>query len=412
MSLLTRRAVVLAKIEGTYNIDATPSPLTDAILVEAPDFMGDFTILARDYARVDLSPLPNATGRKLAKLTFTTELRGNGKQNSGNSADAPIITRLFAASGYALTSNAAASPSAVFEVGDDVNPVSWTTSGALTNTDVIAYYITCTTAGASAAAKVTVTSDTVGESAVAATITSGTAMAIGTKGLSLNPTFTGSLQLGQSWVVWLYPPGSVLAPVSSNFSSLTLYCYMDGTLHAMTGSMGTFSIDAVSGQYAKVKWEFHGQYVPTSDVAMPTNAVYERTLPPQVQLARLNVNNFQATVNAMTFTQANTIQPRPDINGTDGYSGVRLTSRKPQGGIDPEATLVASNDFWGQMSAAQRMPFQMRVGNAAGNTVWMLAPCTQYDKLTYKDRSGLRVYDAGLHFGRVYGNDEVAFLFV
>ncbi len=407
--LLTRRAIVLAKLETTYNVDAMPSAATDGILVESPDFVSDMNILMRDFTRGDLSPLPHTVGRKLAKMSFTTELRGNGHQQTGLAADVPVIARLFQASGYALTGHPASGATAVFEVGDELTPVAWTTGGTTTNTDLIAYYITVDTPGPSGTAKVTVTSDTPGEGLASATITSGTPVALGTKGLTASPTFTGVLAAGQRWCVWLRPPGATLDPVSDSIASVTLYAYYDGTLHAITGALGTFSLDATGGQFAKLKWEFTGQYVPMVDAPL-VNPAFERTLPPQVQLARLNVDNFPAVVNAMTFTQANTIQPRPDVNSTDGYNGVRLTARKPTGGIDPEATLVASHDFWGRMANATRMPFQMRVGNQAGNTVWMLAPNTQYDKMTYKDRAGLRVYDAGLSFARCYGNDEVSFL--
>ena len=410
MSLLTRRAIVLAKLETAYNVDAGPSPATDGILVESPDFTADMTVLARDFVRPDLSMLPHTIGRKLAKLGFTTELRGNGRQNSGSLLDVPVIARLFQASGFALSGHALAFASAVYELGDEADPIAWTTGGGLTNTDLIAYYITVVTPGGSGVAEVSVASDTPGENTGLATITSGTPLPLGTKGLTVTPQFTGSLSVGQRWAVWANPPGSTLDPISDNFASLTLYAYYDGTLHVITGAIGTFTLDATGGQFAKLKWEFTGQYAPLVDSPL-VNPVFERSLPPQVQLARLTVDNFAATVNALTFTMGNVIQPRPDVNGSDGYSGVRLTSRKPSGGIDPEATLVATHDFWGRMSEAARMPFQMRVGNVPGNTVWMLAPCVQYDKMTYKDRTGLRVYDAGLAFARAYGNDEVRFVF-
>ncbi len=63
------------------------------------------------------------------------------------------------------------------------------------------------------------------------------------------------------------------------------------------------------------------------------------------------------------------------------------------------------------MSASQRMPFQMRVGTQAGNTVWFFAPNTQYSGLTYGDRNGILTYDAGLRFARSQGNDEAFFFF-
>ena len=43
------------------------------------------------------------------------------------------------------------------------------------------------------------------------------------------------------------------------------------------------------------------------------------------------------------------------------------------------------------------------------HTVWFFAPNTQYSGLTYADRNGILVYDAGLRFGRSLGNDESFF---
>ena len=85
-------------------------------------------------------------------------------------------------------------------------------------------------------------------------------------------------------------------------------------------------------------------------------------------------------------------------------------NRDPEGGIDPEAELVANHDFWGKMGRAERMSLQMRVGTEPGNTVWFLAPSVQYTGLTYQDRNGIRTYDAQLKFSRVLGNDEFAIL--
>lgn len=409
--LLTRRAVLLAKIETTYNVEIVPSASTDAILVESPEFMPDMTVLKRNFARSSLSPLPHVVGRKFGKMHFTTELRGNGTQQSGSTANAPVIARLFQACGYSLTGMAAVGVTTMYNVGDEPNLATWVTNAAAsTATDVIQYIFTVDTGGASLAARITVTSDTAGEAAASQIVTSGSAMTVGTKGITFTPTFTGALVVGQQWVAWALPKGQRLDPISTVPQSLTMRLYLDGTLTELTGAYGTFSIDAIGGQYAKVKWEFTGQYVTVVDAAIPT-ATFERTLPLAVQLARLNVGGFSAVVNAMTWTQANDVQLRPDVNQTDAYNGVRIVTRTPQIGIDPEADLVANHDFWGKMAAATRMPFQMRIGNVVGNTVWMLCSNTQYDKMTYKDRNGIRTFDAGLSPVQDSGDDEVVFVF-
>jgi hypothetical protein len=91
---------------------------------------------------------------------------------------------------------------------------------------------------------------------------------------------------------------------------------------------------------------------------------------------------------------------------------VRIVGRQPEVGVDPEAALVADHDFWSRMGDGQRMPFQMRVGQTAGNTIWMLAPVTQYTGLTYRDRTGIRAYDAGLTVAQYTGDDEIAFVLI
>ena len=279
-----------------------------------------------------------------------------------------------------------------------------------TTSDVAAYYLTVDTAGLSGVAKVTVTSDTPGEGVASAFITSGSPFTVGTRGLTLTPTFTGALTLGQSWTTWLMPAGVSLDPISDQFESMTLYMHKDGVLHEMPGSFGTFEITAQAGDFAKVKWTFTGTYVEPTDDPNP-RPLFERTLPSQVELARLRVGAFAAVVEKFTFNQMNDIQIRPDVGSSDGYIGTRIVSRKPEGGINPEADLVANNDFWGQLAVAQEMPLQLRVGHVPGNTVWMLFPNTQYSGLTYTDRNGILAYDAGVRFARSLGNDEACLYF-
>lgn len=407
--LLTRRAVLQAAMESTYNDPATVTT-ADGILVSEPMYTADPSLLERDFTRDTLSQQSHIVGRMLARMEFTTELRGNGKQDSGLLADAPIITRLFRACGYDITAKNAAYATDVFEDGDHENQVSWAAGGTLTNTDVIKYTLEVTTGGASATAEITVTSDTSGEGNAAAVVTTATAFTVGASGLELTPTFTGDLVSGQKWHVWLMPTGILLEPISSSMESVTLVMNKDGVKHTMAGSFGTFEITANAGEYASIKWTFTGTYTAPVDAAL-VSPTYERTLPSQVENARLFIDNFAAIVEKFSYNQNNDVQIRPDVNSEQGYIGTRIVSRKPEGGIDPEAALVADYDFWGKLRNATRMPFQMRVGDAVGNTVWIIAPSTQYTRMTYQDRQGILTYDAGLKFSGVQADDEVLIFF-
>jgi hypothetical protein len=139
--LLTRRAVVQAGMEPAYG-QAVALGNDDGVLVSEPTYEIDANVLERDFTRDSLSQTPHIMGRKLAKMTFSTELRGNGKQHSGNAADAAIITRLFRMCGYGLTAYDAPHVKGVFDVDDHASRVSWVADVAdADNTDAHAYYI-------------------------------------------------------------------------------------------------------------------------------------------------------------------------------------------------------------------------------------------------------------------------------
>lgn len=403
--LLTRRAIVQAQVEASYGVPEALG-VNDGVLVSEPMYTADPNVLERDFTRDTLSPQPHIIGRKLAKMTFTTELRGNGKQKSGILSDAPIIARLFRACGYMLTASAVPSLIGPFDVGAHDAPVAWAPDVSVAdNTDAVAYYVTVSLGGPSGTAEVTITSDTAGEGSAAQVITDGVELMLGTHGLGLTPAFTGNLVAGQHWIVWLMPAGLKLKPVSNEFESITLGMNKDGVYHLMPGAFGSFEIEAEAGAYAKVKWSFTGTWRDAVDAAFVTPS-YEKTLPSQVELARLRVDDFNAIVNKFTYNQANDIQIRPDVSSSEGYIGTRIVSRKPEGGIDPEADKVANYDFWGRFGKATRMPFQMRVGTVPGNIVWLLAPNTQYSGMTYQDRNGILTYDAGLKFAGYSADDE------
>lgn len=531
MVKLTRRAVVQAKIEASYGVPETFGP-EDGVLVSEPEYEIDPTTLERDIVTPDLSPEAIVLGRKLASMTFNTELRSNGRR-TGLATDAAIITRLFRACGYSLTEVQEPEVHGVFQIHEHANPVAWeVSSGAAasatltatdlieadtvtidgkvytfedvltnvngnvlvgadleetlanlaaaingtgtpgtqyavlttthptvtavatsttvevtskakgvssnsievsttaadaawdaaelsgganiaTNTDLVGYAIEIVTPGASgvAEARVVVTASPTQPEVITGpfTVTSGTPLAIG-DGLTVTPTFTGDLDATQRWNLWLLPTGLRLDPVSDDFESITLAMNKDGVLHTMPGAFGTFEITAEAGQYASVAWTFTGTWVDPVDAPM-AEPDYEKTLPAQVELARLRIDNFYAIVANFSYDQGNEINVRPDVSSPEGYIGTRITARTPTGGIDPEADSVANHDFWGRLGAAKRMPFQMRVGKNPGNIVWMLAPATQYTGLTYSDRDGILSYDAELRFARYNGNDEFMLFF-
>lgn len=246
-----------------------------------------------------------------------------------------------------------------------------------------------------------------GAGAGTVTTSATTAQNLGDTGMDLTPTWAGSLVLGDSWEVTVNPTGVRYDPVSDNFESMSMYGYFDGLLHKVLGSYGTFSIEATAGEFATVTFTFTGLYSAPIDQDVP-DGTFETTLPPIVELAQLIIGDFQPVVAAFTFDQNNTIVPRPDVSSADGFIGVRITERDPQGGIDPESTLSVDKDFWTELADSTEFKLNIKIGQDAGNRVAIAAPKVQYTGLTYGDRDGLSTYDAGLRFARNTGNDEIS----
>ena len=76
--MLTRKSVVLAKIEGTYGLDPTPTGPNDSILVSNPEVRVDGELLTRDFVRESLSPIGHVIGKRKVTISFETELKGSG----------------------------------------------------------------------------------------------------------------------------------------------------------------------------------------------------------------------------------------------------------------------------------------------------------------------------------------------
>lgn len=511
---LTRRALVLGKIEPVFNVDSLPDPNIDAALVSDPDYSVDPTVLERNFVREDLSPLGTRIGRKIASLSFGIELRSNGLTNSGSVSDAAILGTFLRASGYSETGlTGVGTVSAIRNAVGNTNNPTFAVAGSNTAGNINKYTLSVVLGGVSGVAKMRVTGGQAGRdttvlplpsvsaqvfrldgvtttvtatvdqsdplavditmagafqvgdivrvkvngfrfdhtvitadtdlagiaTAVAALIdpepfiaagtttvvvnityvgvgdgvvvtSASTALTLGDTGMTLTPTFSGSLVLGDSFEVTVFPTGIRYEPISDDFESITLHAFFDGLKHVITGAAGTFSLTATAGEFGTIEFTFTGQYVAPTD-QNPPSSTQETTLPPIIELAQLVIDDFQPVVNAFTIEQNNTIVPRPDVSAEDGFKSVRITARDPQGGIDPEATLGIDLDFWDQMTESTEFELNIKFGKDAGNKIAISANKAQYTGITYGDRDGFRTYDAGIRFAREFGDDEIFFVF-
>jgi len=102
--MLTRKAVVLAKIQPTINVDPVPVASTNAIICGVPALKPVYEKVERKFANASLSPLGNVHFGELVEVSFDVELKG-----SGTAGTAPPISPLLRACGMDETISAGVS---------------------------------------------------------------------------------------------------------------------------------------------------------------------------------------------------------------------------------------------------------------------------------------------------------------
>ncbi len=358
-------------------------------------------------------PLDGSAGFSAAVSSGATMTLAQGLTSAGDYSSITYTVGGVFAAGNVLTATVGGVDFAYTVVSGDTN-----TDGAATS---LAALIDAdprfAASAASSVVTVTFATNSATSSVQALAVTSGTtAIPIGDTGGSITPTWSGSLVLGDYWDVQVLEPGVHYTPVSQSFESITLYVYRDGLLHKVTGCMGNAVFNGESGSFGSVNFTFTGQYVRPTDTAMPSipaNA-YESTIPHQIENAQLALrNNDNLCAQSFSVDMQNQIVHRDCMNNSDGFNGVTITSRNPQGSVNPEATLQANHPVWQLMEQSTQLPFHVRVGTVAGNIVKIIAEGAQYAGVTYSDRNRILVNDISLRFARYSstGNDEVRVIF-
>lgn len=97
--MLKTRAVLLAKVESTYNTDATPVAGTDAVLVEGLGFSWEGARMAeRNPVRASLGKVKPVFAGTLGQIKFDVEIKG-----SGAAGTAPELGPLLKGCGFSET---------------------------------------------------------------------------------------------------------------------------------------------------------------------------------------------------------------------------------------------------------------------------------------------------------------------
>jgi hypothetical protein len=308
--MLSKRALILAKVETSYGSDPTPTPAADSILVFDPVVKVNADKLERPVVRPSLSQIPHLIGKKYVEITFSTELK-----HSGTVDTPPEVAALLQACGLAETVNATVSV--------------------------------------------------------------------------------------------------VYDPASSSLASCTIYAYLDGLVHKITGCRGSFEIVGEAGAQPKNNWTFHGIYATPSDAAIPAGAAYDSSKGPVFQNATFSWGGYSAKIQQLSLNLNNDLSQREVVTAAHGVAAIEIVGRTPGGSINPEAVSEATRPFWANWEAGSGATLQLVIGDSGGNIIQIDSDtngCVK-ESISWGDRNGVRIYDIPFGLYGSSGDDEIKLTF-
>lgn len=208
-------------------------------------------------------------------------------------------------------------------------------------------------------------------------------------------------------------------PISTAFSSASIYWYDDGLQHKMLGSRGAVSFKKSAGGLPMMSFTFKGLYLAPSAVANPTPTLTGFKVPQVVNEANTQDLTFGATCLASGAPALTGGTPYPS-QGVEWDLGNKIEHIPLLGGESVEQTdRAASCKFMVDLTPANEATFMAQVaagtltsvglihGTTAGLKSMVFLPNVQLINPTKQDINGKRMIAFDGRVVPVTGNDEV-----
>jgi hypothetical protein len=381
--MLTRREVILAKVETAYNWDSAPTASANAVLAEEPSWSFEGArMVERSSAAGTMANKQSVFGGTLQSISFNVELKGSGVMDTP--PECGVLLR-----GCGMSETISVGTSVTYEPASS------------SHESLTIYYYADGLLNVLTGARGTFTCS----------------LEAGNKGM-LSFTFTGHvMQFGTA------QSGSATTIVLPSDASATddLYNGMvieithgtgagqSKTITDYTGSTKTATVSTwTTNPDSTSRFKIHNGPIDRAIVS-PT---FDSTVPPIINAIPFSIASYEATINALEFDMGLTVATPTSVSSPDGFSDIYLTERNVSGSFDPEAVLVATHDFIGNWRNGTSMALTTNtIGDAAGNQIKFTLPAVFYTEAAQGDRDGLRTYQMSFGAAESSGDDEITILF-
>ena len=199
------------------------------------------------------------------------------------------------------------------------------------------------------------------------------------------------------------------APVSTSFSSVTIYFYQDGIRHIVTGARGTFTLNGQVGAIPTIAFTMTGIYNAPTDAALATPTYANQATP--LIFKNGNTTSFSAfsysgALQSIDLNIGNEIVYRELIGGT---KEVLITDRKPAGTMSIEAVLLATKNYFTVSTGSTTGSISFQHGTTAGNIATLTMAQSDLADASYADMNGIAMMNLPyVATPTAAGNDELS----
>ncbi len=202
------------------------------------------------------------------------------------------------------------------------------------------------------------------------------------------------------------------APVSSSFSSCTIYFHNDGIRHKVTGCRGTWSISAEVGTIPFITFTMTGIYNAPTDESLPSPTYANQAAPlifKNGNTSNFSIFSYSGCLQSLNFDLANETIYRELVGCT---KEVLITNRAPSGTVVIEAPSIATKDFFTIANGSSTGSISFQHGSTGGNIVTFTTAQSDIGSPTYSDQDGIQMLNLPyLAIPTSSGNDELSLAF-
>lgn len=206
-----------------------------------------------------------------------------------------------------------------------------------------------------------------------------------------------------------YKPNSKMA----DSTSVTLYFYIDGILHKVTGARGTAKLSCKANEIAKIDFDFTGlfdrghhslQDIPALSYEASEALVFGKTN------AFVYNSENELVLENFNLDISNTISKRVNANKANGIEEYFISNREVKGDFDPE--IDPSKNFWNDYADTNVSTITASLGEGAGKVIDVVCNNCTIDVPSYANRESLVTQSINFTAHPDSGDDELTITFV